>query len=454
MTLREIIRYAGTLYGASVAASVVTFGLTILISRDISRADLGAYGLFQAYFLFGAYASSFGLAPATVKWVAGGTVDDGEFLAFISLRLLGISALLYVAAAIAYALSFKILAAALFTLPAYQVFNVALSAARARLWRRREALLLVFASLATSAWIFVLLTADHTYWAPVEGQVLGAYTTALVMIVYMLMQGLPRLRWPGAWRRAFWGTALPVFLGSTVFAVGELADRLIIRHVLGLRALGVYVLALTLFNLLNKPVHMLSRVLLSHFSQVEDNKSHAKALEIMRVNLAVLPLMGLAAAAILPWVMPLVLNRNYEQAFPVFAALTAVILVKAVELVQSSVAVARDSAMSNLRAQVVALAVYAMPVFFLARSFGLMGVAWAVVLRWTVLAVVQRLDMKRRGVEVPPSHLLVRAGVAYFVALAFFPVAPWFMGIAYLGLGTALRVWSAPRSWRPAMRRI
>jgi O-antigen/teichoic acid export membrane protein len=164
--------------------------------------------------------------------------------------------------------------------------------------------------------------------------------------------------------------------------------------------------------------------------------------------------MGLAAAAILPWVMPLVLNRNYNGAFPVFAVLTAVILVKAIELVQSSVALARDSAMSNLRAQIVALVAYAVPVFFLARSFGLIGVAWAVVLRWTVLAVVQRFDMKRQGVEVPPFHLLVRAGGAYLVALAFFPVAPWFMGIAYLGLGTALRIWSAPRSWRPAMRRI
>ena len=45
MTLREIMRYAGTLYGANVAASIVTFGLTVLISRDMSRADLGIYGL-------------------------------------------------------------------------------------------------------------------------------------------------------------------------------------------------------------------------------------------------------------------------------------------------------------------------------------------------------------------------------------------------------------------------
>ena len=454
VTLREIMRYAGTLYGANVAASVVTFGLTVLISRDLSRADLGIYGLFQAYFLFGAYASSFGLAPATVKWVASGAVDDGEFLTFMMLRLAGISGLLYVAAGVAYLLSFKVLAAALFALPAYQVFSVGLSAARARLWRRREALVLVFASLATSAWIFVLLLADHSYWAPILGQVLGAYSTALAMIAYALTRRLPRLRWPGAWRRAFWGTALPVFLGSSVFAIGELADRLVIRHILGLADLGIYVLALTLFNVLNKPVHMLSRVLLSHFSQADHGAGHAQTLEIVRVNLAVLPLMGLAAAAVLPWFMPLVLNRNYTQAFPVFAVLTAVILVKAVELVQSSLAVARDSAMSNMRAQVVALALYALTVFFLTRAFGLIGVAWAVVLRWTVLTVVQRFDMKRRGIDVLPSHLLMRAAVAYLVALAFFPVAPWFMGIAYLGLGAMLRLWSVPRAWRLALGRV
>ncbi|MHB8254068.1 MAG: lipopolysaccharide biosynthesis protein [Acidiferrobacter sp.] len=453
MTLREIIRYAGTLYGANVAASLVTFGLTIVISRDVSRADLGLYGLFQAYFLFGAYASGLGLAPATVKWVAGGAIDDGEFLTFIVMRLAGISALLYLGAGLAYVLGFKILAAALVALPPYQAFSVALSAARARLWRRREALLLVVASLATSAWIFGLLFVNKTYWAPVLGQVMGAYTTAAVVLVYGLWRG--RLRWkrPGAWRADFWRTAMPVFLGSSVFALGELADRLVIRHVLGLASLGVFVMALTLFNVLNKPVHMLSRVLLSHFSQADNGAGHAKAPEIVRVNLVVLPLMGLTAAAVLPWVIPGLLNRDYSAAFPVFAVLTVVILIKAVELVHSSLAVAQNSAGSNMRAQIVALLVYGGAVFMLARGFGLIGVAWAIVLRWMVLALVQRFDMRRRGVEVVPLNVLVRAGAAYLAALAFFPIAPWFMGIAYLIIGAALRLWAAPQSWFLAARR-
>lgn len=453
VTLKEIIRYAGTLYGANVAASVVTFGLTILISRDISRADLGVYGLFQAYFLFGAYASGFGLAPATVKWVASGAVDDGEFLTFILTRLAGVAFLLYAGALAAYFLRMPILAAALVALPPYQAFNIALSAARARLWRRREAALLVVASLTTSAWIFGFLFLSHTYWAPVAGQVLGAYTTALVVIAYGLRQKRLRLKWPGAWRRAFWRTALPVFLGSSVFAIGELADRLVIGHVLGLPSLGIYVMALTLFNVLNKPVHMLSRVLLSHFSQLNDGHGHAKAPEIVRLNLAVLPLMGLTAAAVIPWVIPQLLNRNFTLAFPVFAVLTVVILIKAVELVHSSLAVAQDSAGSNMRAQIAALLAYAAVVFVLAERFGLIGVAWAIVLRWTVLALVQRFDMRRRGVDALPASLLIRAAVAYLAALSFFTVAPWFMGIAYLIAGAALRLWAAPRSWRLAARR-
>jgi len=453
MTLKEIIRYAGTLYGANVAASIVTFGITILISRDISRADLGLYGLFQAYFLFGAYASGLGLAPATVKWVAGGSIDDGEFLTFIVTRLAGIAVLLYFGSAIAYIFGLRILAAALLALPPYHAFNIALSAARARLWRRREAALLVIASLATSAWIFGLLFVNHTYWAPIIGQIAGAYVTALVVVVYGLGRQRPRLKWPGPWRRAFWSTAWPVFLGSSVFAVGELADRLIIRHTLGLPSLGVYVLALTLFNVLNKPVHMLSRVLLSHFSQIYEGDGHAKAPEIVRVNLVVLPLMGLTAAAVLPWVIPLLLNRNYTLAFPVFAVLTIVILIKAVELVHSSLAVAQDSAGSNMRAQIVALFAYASVVLVLAHRFGLIGVAWAIVLRWMVLAIVQRFDMRRRGVDTLPLNLLMRAMGAYLVALSFFTIAPWFMGIAYLIAGALLRLWAVPRSWLLAVRR-
>lgn len=453
MTLKEIIRYAGTLYGANVAASLVTFGITILVSRDISRAQLGLYGLFQAYFLFGAYATGFGLAPATVKWVAGGAIDDREFLTFIVARLGVIAVALYVGSAAAYALGAPILAVALATLPPYHAFNISLSAARARLWRRREAMLLVVASLATSAWIFVFLYFNHTEWAPIFGQAAGAYTTALVVLVYGLRRGRPRFKQPGPWTRAFWSTALPVFLGSAVFAIGELADRIVIQHVLGLASLGIYVMALTLFNVLNKPVHMLSRVLLSHFSQADDGNQHAKAPEIVGINLVVLPLMGLAAAAVLPWVIPLVLNRNYAMAFPVFAVLTVVILIKAVELVHSSLAVAQDSAGSNMRAQIAALAAYAGVVFVLASRFGLIGIAWAIVLRWTVLALVQRFDMKRRGVDPLPLGLMVRALGAYLAALAFFPVAPWFMGIAYLISGAVLKVWVAPRSWILALRR-
>jgi len=453
VTLREIVRYAGTLYGANVAASLVTFALTIVISRDISRADLGVYGLFQAYFLFGAYASGFGLAPATVKWVASGAADEGEFLVFIVMRLLGISALLYMGAAAAFVLHDRVLAAALVALPPYQMFSVGVSAARARLWRRREAALLVVASLATSVWIFSLLYIYPNYWAPIGGQVIGAYTTALVVLVYGLRQKRPRLKWPGAWRSAFWRTARPVFFGSSLFAIAELADRLIIKHVLGLPSLGVYVLAMTLFNVLNKPVHMLSRVLLSHFSQINDGVGHARAPEIVRLNLAVLPLMGLTAAAVLPWIMSHLLNRDFSQAFPVFAVLTVVILIKAVELVHSSLAVAQDSAGSNMRAQMAAILVYGVCVLFMVHTFGLLGMAWAIVLRWAVLALVQRFDMKRRGVDALPFGLFVRAGLSYLAGLSFFTIAPWSMGIVYLLSGAALRLWSQPRSWLPAVRR-
>ncbi len=453
MTLKEILRYAGTLYGANVAASIVTFAVTILVSRDISRADLGRYGLFQAYFLFGAYASGLGLAPATVKWVASGAVDDGEFLAFISLRLFAVALMLYVAAAAAYAFQARILAAALVALPPYHVFNVALSAARARLWRRREALLLVIASLATSAWIFALLFLNHTDAAPISGQVLGAYTTAFVVALYAWRHGWPRPRSPGPWRRSFWATAMPVFLGSSVFAVSELADRLVIEHILGLASLGVYVMAMTLFNILTKPVHALSRVLLSHFSQGRSAHTDASAPDIVRVNLAVLPLMGLIAAAVLPRVIPMFLNRNYSLAFPVFAVLTVVIVIKAIELVHSSLAVAHDSAGSNTRAQVAALIAYAAVVVFLAQRFGLIGVAWAIVLRWAVLAMVQQADMRRRGVAALPAGPLVRSAGAYLVALSFFTTAPWAMGIAYLVGGAALRIWPAPRAWLVAVRR-
>ncbi|MDA8389468.1 MAG: hypothetical protein M0Z76_01825 [Gammaproteobacteria bacterium] len=446
MTLREIVRYAGTLYGANALASLITLGITVMLGRDLSRADLGLYGLFQVYFLFGSYATSAGLPSATVKWVAGRTIDDGEFLHFIVVRLLVIAVVLYASAAVAVWLGDTILGAALFALPAFHVFNITLSAARARLKRRTEAGLLVAASLATSLWMFVLLADMHNEWAAIGGQVIGAYTTALVVLVVALRWKLPRPKRPGNWRAAFWRTARPVFLGSTVFALGDLADRVLVQHMLGLKALGTYVMALMLFGVLNKPVHMLSRVLLSHFSQAAGRVPDAKAGDIVRLNLFTLPFMALMAAAALPWLLPFVVHRNYAPAFPVLAVMTAVILVKAFELVHSTLAVARDSAASNLRAQCFALFVYAALIIPMVRGFGLLGVAWAVVLRWLALAIFQRRDMLRRGVQVLPMGLLARAGAVYMAALALFPVAPWWMGITYLVGGAVARLWSIPQA--------
>lgn len=446
MTLREIIRYAGTLYGANILASVITLGMTILLGRDLSRTDLGLYGLFQVYFLFGSYATSAGLPSATVKWVAGRTIDDGEFLHFILVRLTIISVILYAAAAVAMRLGDLILGAALAALPAFHVFNIALSAARARLKRRTEAGLLVAASLSTSLWMFIFLLHVQNQWAAIGGQVIGAYTTALLVLIVALRWNLPRPKWPGNWRAAFWRTARPVFLGSTVFAVGDLADRVLVQRMLGLKALGIYVMALMLFNVLNKPIHMLSRVLLSHFSQAAGGAPDAGAIDIARVNLLVLPFMALTAAAVLPRLLPLVVHRNYAAAFPVLAVMTAVIVVKAFELVHSTLAVARDSAVSNLRAQCFALVTYGVLIVPLVREFGLLGVAWAVVLRWLSLAIFQRQDMLGRGVQVLPMGLLARAGTVYMAALALFSIAPWWMGITYLLGGTVARLWSIPQA--------
>ncbi len=446
MTLKEILRYAGTLYGATVVASIITFGMTILLGRDLSRTDLGLYGLFQVYFLFGSYASSAGLPSATVKWVAGRSADDGEFLRFIVVRVCMISAALYAAAAIAFRLGAPILASALFALPAFHVFNITLSAARARLKRSAEATLLVMASLATSAWMFALLLFTHSQWAAIGGQVLGAYTTAVLVLIVAARWRLPSMKRPGAWRSAFWRTARPVFLGSTVFAIGDLADRLIVRHMIGLKALGAYVMALMLFNVINKPVHMLSRVLLAHFSQSARTAQDARAIDIARFNILILPLMGLTAAAGLPWALSFVLHRNYVDAFPVFAVMTSVIVIKAFELVHSNIAVAKDSAASNLRAQCGALIVYGAAVIPLVHWMGIIGAAWAVVVRWCALAIIQRGDLHARGLPVLPVGLLGRAAVAYVAALALFRVAPWWMGVAYVAMTAVMRLWSIPQA--------
>lgn len=455
MKLKEVYRYTGTLYSVNLVASMVTFVVMILISRDISKEAMGAYGLFQAYFLLGAYFTGLGINQTIVKYVAERRVDPRCMHALLA-RVLGIMAGVFlVAGAVVWELGFEIPGLVLLTLPAYHALDFALSYARGRFWKKAESGMLLGSSLATSASVVIMLQFFHDHHGPIYGQILSYYLTgAVVLALFFRLPSFRNEGWflplshhadPG-WVRAFAVIAAPIFVTSALASVSEVADRFIIEHYLGLAVLGEYFIAMSFFNILDKPVGLLARVLLSYFStHTAAGRGPQQDMESMRqllkFNLLVFPAFALIVITILPPILSQFLNKDYSNAFDILALISIIVVVKAFEVINSTLAIAKSSPTSNMYSQLISLAVYVPLAIVLLEIFGILGVAVGIVMRWVVFALYQFNHLRRAGVATVPIDLFVKALAAYSAALVFFPYQPWAMVPVYLLVGAALKLW-------------
>ena len=457
MKLREIYGYTGVLYGANLLSSFVTFLVTIVVTRHVSRTEFGMYGMFQAYFLVFAYVFGLGISQATVKFVASGRLALAEVHSLLAWALGSIAIICSCGAAVLLALGDRLAGLALLGVPAYQVFEVSLSYARGKTKREREALTLLGSSLLTSSATVLFLHHYPDFRGPVYGQLAGIYITALILSLgFLLGRRRPFARLEPAAVRAFVVIALPVYGAAALFAIAESFDRFVIRRYLGFRLVGEYVLALAFLNIINKPIALLGRVLLSHFARAESvHGSHpdeAGYEDIIRLNLFLLPVFALAVVGLLPSALKLLLTRNYTASFDIFAIVSAVVVLKGSELVNSSLLIARRTPMTNVYTQLVALLVYVPAALVLVHAFGIIGVAIAVVIRWMAMSAAQIVQMNRQGLP-SGSSLMMRAFLAYGLALSLFHVAPWAMSAIYIAGGLALQIWEPRTLWR-AMARV
>lgn len=448
MQLKEVFRYTGTLYAVNLLASAVTFVVVIFISREISKEAMGAYGLFQAYFLAGAYFSGMGVSPTLVKYVAAREVDIRQIHSVL-LQYLGAIAVVLIGAgsALVY-FGYEILGLVLMTLPAYHLFDFALSYARGHLWKKTESLLLLASSLGTSVFIVLLLHWFPDHHGPIYGQMLSYYVIAGVALIGFLR--LPRVaegsrfqRVQGGWIKGFCFTAAPIFVTAMLASFSEVVDRLLIERFLGLVVLAEYFIAMAFFNILDKPVSLLSRVLLSYFSGTNDPAKHRESLiRLVKFNTFVFPVMGLALIAILPPILMRFMNKDYTAAFDILAIASIVMVVKSFEVINSVLNIAKDNPRANMYSQAISLVVYVPVALVLLKLFGIYGVAFAIVLRWVAFSLYQFMHMRNNAVATVSAYLLLRALVAYGLALACFHVAPWAMVPVYLLAGFALKLWS------------
>lgn len=446
MKLREIYRYTGLLYGANIVTSVITLLVTVMITRHMSRGEFGMYGIFQAYFLLFAYTAGLGISQTTVQFVAGRRLPLAQLHTLVAAALAIIGVCCISGSLLLLYLGDRLAGLALLAVPAYQLYEVALGYARGKVKRHREAGILLLSSLLTSLFVVVMTLHFPDDRGPIYGQICGAYITAALLLSGFFL-GRPHRFGPvqRVGLRRFNRTAAPVYAAAALFAIAESFDRFVVRRYLGFAIVGQYVLALTFLNIVNKPISLLSRVLLSHFSMIEapgrSGEDHASFEDIIRLNLFLIPVFALIVVGALRPALGLFLTKNYSLSFSLFAVISIIVVLKSVELVSSSLLIAKRTPMTNVYTQLVSVVVYVPLVLLLIRQFGVFGVAVGVVLRWLLMSVVQAIQMRRMKMPTGAS-LLARSLIAYGVALLFFRAAPWLMFLVYIGIGFALQLWT------------
>lgn len=448
--LRDIYRYTGLLYATNLVASAVTFFVTVWITREISKEAVGTYALFQTYFFAAGYFSGLGFGHPVVKYIAERRIELRQLHTFLAGFLVLMTLVTVPAGLILKGTGHEVLGLALLTLPAYQVFNLALAYARGHQWRGGEASILFFGSIATSTFVLLLLRVFPNQYGPIYGQIASVYLSAVVLLtLFAWRHGGMRAAFArprGGWWLGFVGLAVPVFVTASLSSTGEFLDRMFVEHYQGRAVLAEFYLAGSFFNILDKPVMFLARGLLPNFCKsaaAAGGRIDMDALSrILKLNLVILPVFSLLVVGLLPLVARTFFNKDYSAAFGILAVLSIVIVIKAFEVINSMLGIARNNAKNNMVSEAVGLFVYIPLAIVLVNTVGVLGVALAVVVRWLVMITVQFSRMAKSGIETVSRATLVRALAAYLSALALFLPAPWLMVPAYLAVGGLLKLWT------------
>lgn len=389
---RKIATYGLSIYAATLLSSAVSFAVTMVVARHISKEALGAYGFYVTiYSLFGMIFGS-GLNQALVKFL-GNKAEDRHELHRLVLALCGMLALVtWPAAAVAFWMRSDLWGWGLSAIPFFALGLLAASSFRAEFAKGKELALRMSVSLLNStltlAFVFLAVKPEI---APIRGDFLSIAIPGLfIAVIFARTSGgwdprrlLATVRGDTAARLLRF--AVPLAIAGLAFVLYSNAASMLIRAFVGLEALGEYYFALQLMMLLEKPMQILANLVLAGFSNEPDisERDHRR---LVSFNLTVFPLiaigLGFGGPTILA-VADLVLGPiggsplavKYASA-PMYVALFALAVpCRCVEFLVSTLAIARGMPQVNRNTHVTTTCIGLPLLALLVWTFGAWGAA-------------------------------------------------------------------------------
>lgn len=469
---RKIATYSASIYAVTVAASAVSFLVTMVIARRIPKEALGQYGFYVTVYSFVGMLLCSGLNQSLVKFLGDKKEDRRE----LDRLLLAVVALLAVVswpcAIVARAMHLTSTSWGLFALPFSILYLLGASRFRTDFAKTKEMALRISVSLLNSTLTlgFAFL-GGNAVMAPIRGDFLSMAIPGVVLIaLFATGAGLrhPRLlvstlRGPTA-RRLF-RFSIPLAIAGAAFVTYSNAASLLIRGLIGLAALGEFYFAVQLMQILEKPMQILSNVILAAFAQ-DPTIAPDKHKRLVTFNLAVFPLIAAGVAYGAPLMLAVAdhlmkrvggdpLSVKYALA-PLYVSLFALAVPgRCVEFLVSTLAIARGWPQINRNTHVLTTSV-ALPILAgMVWYFGPWGAAAMPLVYETVFLSLQAWQLHRRMPEIiahtTRAALIATILLAAVLALGRLPGAIFFYPLAALGYlagGHFLGAWDL-RTLRP-----
>lgn len=379
---------------------VVKLGSTLILTRLLAPDAYGILGTAMAVLTTLEWLSDLGIQPALIRHEKG---DQKSHLLTGWMMGLGRGTLLSVFAALsAWPLSAFYDEPTLFGVLMVLAMRPVLLALRSPaypLLRRRlnyrsifidEVALTVVGTACSIAMAFIF----HSVWAIVLGTMAGAVTS--VLLSYVLCPMMPRFRWDREASKDIYSLGRQVFVNTLVMAAWLNLDRLLGLRLLTPAEMGVYAIA---FNLAAVLEGLVTRACDVHFSMLAredttESKRRWHELVCQRAAGWGMPLVALSLLAA-PWVIWILYDSRYHGAGLIFSIMLARLMIRTIGQLQFQYLLALAKVHLATYAYMVAVAVQLALFWPLVLSFGVAGMAFAVLISTLALTLTQTVLIYR-----------------------------------------------------------
>jgi O-antigen/teichoic acid export membrane protein len=393
--LKKLFGYAAYMFGANFLTGMLTFGVSTLGMVSRPKEAFGDYSLYMRIYEIGQGLFIFGANASIQRFAASSPENRMQFSALAYYLFL---ALMVIGGAAGIAVGFSIhwnYAFAFFGLPWLVLYWWGRYIVRSNLDAKREARLMMVASLSNSIAQFAFLTFTDYRDALIYGDFVALVVGGLFAIIFIASGNgasigtILKKRPTRALLKESFHFAIPIWWSGQIFQTRHQVSGIWTRGVLGSAPLGALQGKDTMWQFAAKPLEYLGQAALPGLVNAQDDRRELYR-DILRLCLVGFTLIGLAVAAGIPLVFELIdrvstllgssaepISVKYAEVPGLLRILGLGMPVVAFETVTSSYSVAEGKPRSVLYSNVATVAAVLASIYPLTIRFGLVGVVLA-----------------------------------------------------------------------------